>query len=198
MSSGIKEIALLLPDSLLFGSFLLGITTLSIQHMTLFFTLLESLVLYTGLNELLSHIVGKTPPSKCNSKFYTLFFQDLHNSSSANNISYGVYIITVACSYLLKSFYGMQHELHVLDAEYTNIRTITAMVLIVFAYSMTRVWLSCDSMSSVILALVFGGLIGMLIQYQNTHIFGRDTVNFLGIPLIRNKSATGEPIYICN
>jgi len=198
MSSGIKEIALLLPDSLLFGSLLLGIGTLSVPHITLFFSLIESLVFYTGLNGLFSHILGKVPPSNCNSKFYTLFFQDLQNSSSANNISYGVYLITFACTYLLKTFYSMQDELHVLDVKYTNTRTIAGLSIIALVYALSRLWLSCDSMSSVVLALIFGAAAGSIVVYQNIQIFGRDSVNFLGIPLLRNKSATGEPIYICN
>ena len=54
----LQEIGFLLPDSLVFGSFLVGITTLSLQHVIFFFSLLESLVALKGLNTIFAHILG--------------------------------------------------------------------------------------------------------------------------------------------
>lgn len=197
MLDGIKETALLLPDSLFYGSLLLGISTLSIQHILFFFSLLESLIGFSALNGIFEFILGKETQTKCRSKFHTLLYGDLFISPSANNVSYGVYIITFAASYFIQSIYNLQSELEVIDTSYTNAYIISGLVALPLLYSVFRLSLECESLTAVFLALFFGALIGTLIQYQNMQIFGRDSINFLGIPLLRNKAANGQPIYIC-
>ena len=194
--SAIKEIALLLPDSLFYGSFLLGIGTLSIQHILFFFSLLESLLAWNGLNKLFGFILGNTPVT-CVSKFQSLIYGDIFQSPSANNVSYGVYILTIAASYFIQSIYSLESELEVLDTKHTTVYTISTLFVIPLLYSLFRLWFACDSLSSVFLALFFGGLLGTLIQYQNVNLFGRESINFLGIPLLRNMAANGQPLYIC-
>ena len=197
MSNTVKELTLLLPDSLLFGSFIFGIGTLSVQHSVLFFSLLESLLVLVGLNNVFSFINGKEL-TKCHSKLHTLLFEELVSSPSANNVSYGVYLLSFASSYFLSSYYNLQNELEVLDPSYTNTLTILGISFVLFFYSMLRIMFSCDSLMSVLLGLFFGLLVGIVIQYQNVNIVGRDSINFLGIPLLRNKSVNGQPIYICS
>lgn len=192
----LQEIGFLLPDSLIFGSFLVGITTLSLQHVIFFFSLLESLVALKGLNTIFAHILGKETP-KCKSKFQALIYEDLFTSPSANNVSYGVYILSIASSYFLQSLYAIQNELEVLDTSYTNVYSVSILVAIPILYSLFRLFLGCDSLSSIFMALLFGFFLGTLIQYQNVQIFGRDSINFLGIPLLRNMAANGQPLYIC-
>lgn len=191
----IKEIVLLMPDSLIFGSFVLGTTTLSYSHTIFFFSLLESLFFLGGLQSIFSFINGKEI-TQCGSKFYTLIFGDLFNSPSANNISQAVYLISVAASYFINIYYNLSDELVVLDPSYTNTMTIMLLAILTIIYASLRLFF-CDSMQSVFLGLFFGVILGTFLHYQNIQIFGRDSINFLGIPLLRNKSASGQPIYLC-
>ena len=56
----------------------------------------------------------------------------------------------------------------------------------------------CESMGSSTSALLFGGITAIIIVSINVQLFGKDSINFLGIPLLRNKTVDGKPIYICS
>jgi len=141
--------------------------------------------------------IGTKEINKCSSKFHTFIFGDLFSSPSANNISQAVYLITIATSYFLNAYYNLNTELVVLDPSYTPTMTVFLLTILTIAYAIIRLFI-CDTLESVFLGLFFGGLIGTFICYQNIQIFGRDSINFLGIPLLRNKSASGQPIYLCS
>jgi hypothetical protein len=36
-----------------------------------------------------------------------------------------------------------------------------------------------------------------LIQLLHTYLFGRDSINFLGVPLLGDRAANGRPLYVC-
>jgi hypothetical protein len=44
---------------------------------------------------------------------------------------------------------------------------------------------------------VLGVAVGFLINYQNLSLFGKQSVNFLGIPILRNKTADNKELYFC-
>ena len=69
---------------------------------------------------------------------------------------------------------------------------------VTLAYAVFKVLIDCDSLSSVSLALLLGGLVGLFLVYQNVKLFDKNSVNFMGIPLLRNRSADNKPIYICS
>jgi hypothetical protein len=196
-----KEFILLFPDSILFGSLLLGLATLSIQHGLFFISLLQSFIALIGLQNIISFVVGKSEVgAQCKSKFHTLTFGDIISSTSANNPSYGIYVVSFACAYLLTSFYEIKDELDVLDTSFykqynTSFYVLTAIPIL---YAISRVVLRCDSVSSALVSIFVGAFIGVLLEHQNVSLFGRNSTNFLGIPLLRNKSINNEPIYICS
>jgi hypothetical protein len=45
--------------------------------------------------------------------------------------------------------------------------------------------------------LFFGLVVGALLLLQNTYLFGRDSTNFSGIPLLRDRTKDGKPLYVC-
>lgn len=196
-----KDFFLIFPDTIVFGSLLIGLTTLSIQHSLLFVSFLESFIILFGLQNVFSFIFNKTEnvPS-CKSKFHTLMFGDLLSSTSANNPSYAIYVVSFACSYLLTSFYEIKDELDVLDASFYK-QYESALFLLTFlplCYAAIRFFIGCEDMLFGLISVFIGAFVGVLIEYQNVNIFGRNATNFLGIPLLRNKSINNEPIYICS
>ena len=196
-----KEFILLFPDSIVFGSLLLSLTTLSFQHGLFFMSFLESFAILFGLQNIISFVVGKSEVgAQCKSKFHTLVFGDLLSSTSANNPSYGIYVISVACAYILTSFYEIKDELDVLDISFYKQYNTSFVILMALPilYSVIRFFFNCDSISSALVSIFVGGFVGILLEYQNVSIFGRNATNFLGIPLLRNKTVNNEPIYICS
>jgi hypothetical protein len=196
----VNEFMLLFPDSLLFGSLIFGIITISFVHSILFVSIIESLVILYGLQGLFSFLVGKSNiVEKCTSKVHTIIFQDLFVGTSSNNPSYSTYLVGMVSSYVLSSLYYLNDELEILDSSFIKQYNMSLFLLIALpiAYSIFRMVNACDTLSSTFLGLFFGLLVGLVLCYQNSQIFGRESINFLGIPLLRSKTANNEPLYIC-
>lgn len=81
-----------------------------------------------------------------------------------------------------------------------NVATIVGMVvlsLVVFTGILFRMLGGCDSFLSTIVGLLVGGIIGILVILFLSWISDRRLTNILALPLLRNKSADGKPIYVC-
>jgi hypothetical protein len=117
---------------------------------------------------------------------------------SASSPSYSVYVISFACSYLATSLYMLKDELDVLDL--SNMKqyyiSIGSLFTLAFLYLMFRLTSECESAGSAISGFVFGAVIGAIIVNINVQIYGKELINFLGIPLLRNKTSDGSPLYI--
>jgi hypothetical protein len=199
----IKDISLMLPDGVLYGSFFMGLITLSQQHIVLFLSLLEGLLLLSGFQSVASFMNGnrKIDPEKaCNSKFHSITFSELGSVLRSDSISYGVYLLALASSYFVSASNVLKPEYEVLDSSYMT-RSYVTMILvfsITLLYAFFRIYTGCESITSVLIGLFLGVIVGYFLVYQNTNLLNKNTINFLGIPLLRNKTADNEPIYICS
>ena len=197
----LNEALYLFPDSILYGSFLMGLGTLSSPHITFFGSMLLSLVVLLGLQNGTSFIYGSSVSQmKCKPQLFKYTFEQLFMRPSASNPSYGMYLVSFACAYLASSLYMLKDELDVLDDSklkqyYISIATLTALA---FFYLLFRLGYECDSMGSSVAGFVFGVIVAVLIVNMNVTLYGKDSINFLGIPLLRNKTSDGAPIYICS
>ena len=201
MTTVLKDSFNIFPDGILFGSFTISLLTLSPVHTTFFLSLIEGLFFLYGFQQITSFLVGSSfGPSKCKPSLYHSTFQDLLLTYSENNPSYAVYIVSFACSYIIYSLYKVQDELDVLEDSSYKQYTISLIILSTLAivYALFRIWFSCDDISASMLGLFLGSFMGLLIVTQNLNIFGKDIINFLGIPLLRNRTANNKPIYICS
>jgi len=199
----IKESLFLLPDSIVFGSFLFGVLTLSIQHSLFFFSILESLVFLYGYQHLSAFLFGNSLENiTCKPSLFKYTFDNIFTkpSAHANFPSYGMYVVSFASTYIATSLATIKQELDVLDTSYVKQYNygLICLGLLTMTYALLRTYLKCDTAGSIGLALVLGAVTAFAIVYQNTHLFGRNSVNFMGIPLLRSKTADGQPIYICS
>ena len=60
-----------------------------------------------------------------------------------------------------------------------------------------RITAECEGFLSTSFGLLAGFVIGLVLVYIAAWITDRRGTNILGLPLIRNKAATGQPIYVC-
>ena len=201
-SNSIKDILLMFPDSILYGSLFFGLITLSQQHIIFCASVLEGLLLLKGFQYVATFMNGTTKlnPETCKSKFQGMTFSEITSVFNSDSISYGVYLITLASSYFVSTNIVLKDELEVLDSSYITRSATTSYVLagITLLYAIFKVVIECESFSSVSLALVLGGLVGLFLVYQNVKLFDKNSVNFMGIPLLRNRTADNKPIYICS
>jgi hypothetical protein len=200
MSDLINEALYLFPDSILFGSFLMGLTTLSIVHTLFFISIILSLVVLFSLQTGIAFIFGsKATKFECKPQLFKYTFEQLFLRPSASTPSYGMYIVGFACAYLATSLYMLKDELDVLETSdlqqyYISLSTLGVTALVYLLFRLTN---HCDSLSSSIAGLIFGGITGVALVNINVQLYGKDSINFLGIPLLRNMTSDGTPIYIC-
>ena len=73
--------------------------------------------------------------------------------------------------------------------------------MILVTLSGYRLFNSCDGPGVILLSLSLGVALGFILVQQNTLLFDgampKQSINLIGIPLLKNKSATGAPIYVC-
>ena len=60
-----------------------------------------------------------------------------------------------------------------------------------------RITSECEGFMTTSLGLLAGFVVGLILVYLAAWITDRRGTNILGLPLIRNKAATGQPIYVC-
>ena len=201
MSDLLKETINLLPDGILFGSFLMGLITVSTPHSIFFISNIIGLFILYGFQTTSKVIFGASVPVPgCKSKLFKHTFEQLFVSPSANAPSYSTYMVGFGCSYLITSLMNLKDELEVLDTNVMKQYNISITCLAVFAilYLLYVLTTQCDSNGSAITGLVLGSITAMIIVNINIQLFGKDSINFVGIPLLRNRSADGKAIYICS
>jgi hypothetical protein len=108
-------------------------------------------------------------------------------------------MISVAASYVFTSLSNQIKELEALGPDYSPRFYISIMALcaLLFFLGCYRMFYNCESMLVVFASIALGLLVGTTLVTQNLKLFGADSTNLSGIPLLRNKTATGEKMYIC-
>jgi hypothetical protein len=113
-----------------------------------------------------------------------------------------VFFLSAVISYTLSSTLNFEKELEELGKQEAEWKTrlplsIVFSCLFIALVAIYRVYYSCDSVFVVLGSLVMGGLAGFLVYLLHVYLFGRDSVNFLGLPLLADRAANGKPLYVC-
>jgi hypothetical protein len=81
-----------------------------------------------------------------------------------------------------------------LSATAAGLIILICLTLMVMLYRITS---ECEGFMSTSLGLLAGFVVGLLLVMFAAWVSDRRATNLLGLPLIRNKAATGQPIYVC-
>ncbi len=200
----------LLPDSLLIGSALLALLTQSFSMTIFFLTMLETTGIHYGLRTLGQYLDANrlTPPvtaatPACRSGFMNTrldTFSLFKDCDRANTFPSPIlFFLSTAASYILTSMYGLREELESLGPEYSAryYVAIAASFFFLLAVASYRLYNQCEGMGVATMSLVLGGILGALLVTQNWYLLGKDSVNMIGIPLLRERTADKKPIYVC-
>lgn len=204
-----KELMRILPDSLLLGSGFFALVTLSFSYAIFFVSMLMGLLAFHGIRTLNNYvnIINVVPlqqslgPS-CRTGLTTISAASL--SLFANMIrptfpSAPMFMMGLAFTYVILSMNVLSKELEVMGKEYTTRYYIATallplLTLFVGAYRLSN---ACDSPISILLSTVLGGVTAMFLVPINQALFGESSLNLIGVPLLRQRTATGEKLYIC-
>jgi len=216
---GLTEIALpvalfeeamrILPDGLILGIGFFSVLTLSFPHGLFFASLLEALLAFHGLraiNErigLFNFLPGKKSLSnRCRTGFsnitmdgLTMFGEGLRSAFP----SAPLFMLSTAAAYMFGSLSALKKELDTLGPEYSMRLSIAAIFLptLIVLVTLYRLLNSCDEMGTMIATILVGGLLGLALTLQNRRLFGDSALNLIGVPLLRQRTAAGEKLYVC-
>ena len=107
-----------------------------------------------------------------------------------------LYFIAFAASYCLQSMLFFSKEVSELGPQYSN-RPYLAIIgagIFLALFSIYLLMYGCDSIFTIFFSIIIGGLVGLLISYQNYTLFGKDSVNLLFIPALAKRTGMD---YIC-
>lgn len=199
----------ILPDGLVLGIGFFSILTLSFPHGLFFASLVEAMLVFYGLravNErlaLFNFLPGKKSLSnRCRTGFsnitmdgLTMFGEGLRSAFP----SAAIFMLSTAASYMIGSMMALKKELEVLGKQYSSRTYIAAVFLpiLLLLAIVYRVVNDCDAFGTLVASLAVGGLLGFALIEQNRRLFGEPALNLVGVPLLRQRTATGEKLYVC-
>lgn len=207
--SVLGELIRILPDSLLLGSGFFALVTLSFSHAIFFVSMLEGLLAFHGIRYLNNYldIINVVPLRQsfgpaCRTGLTTLSAASL--SLFANMIrptfpSAPMFIMGLASTYIVLSMNMLSKEIETMGSEYTSryYLSATGLAFLTLFVGLYRIRYSCDSIGSVAISAVLGAIVAGLLVVQNERIFGESSLNLIGVPLLRQRTASGEKLYIC-
>jgi len=113
-----------------------------------------------------------------------------------------VFFMSAIVSYTLAAVMNFQEELNELSKKEPEwgMRTPFSFVfslLLLLAFIIWRYTNSCDGIFPILGSVLLGAALGGLVHLVHVYLFGRDSINFLGIPLLADRAANGRPLYVC-
>jgi hypothetical protein len=199
-----------LPDSLYIGTLLLSLILQSLPLFMTFTTLLELSVMRILIGLVTSYMspefsisVTTTKDPKCKpGVHYGLMNSVLSAATKKFNISFpseNIFILGGLGSYIVSSLYSMRDVLVQLGPEWEARMYISAGLFIFggICYIIHQKAFGCDSIGSLLISTLMAILAGIVISYQNNTLFGRESINILGLPYLDDRLETGNSVVVC-
>jgi len=200
---GITEMHALLPDSMLFGALLLYILTHNLSFGILAVFIFEMVLSHKFIGWMFAQTVGPEPrpPTsvKCRAGFKTAQLSIPRTFSHDQYPSYALFSITSIATYLGMSTKEFSTSLREMGPEWSPRITVAfvfigLMIPILIASQMYR----CDiAIGEIGIALGLAIVVGILLFVLNKAMFGREAMNFLGLPDTVSIIKEKDPIYVC-
>jgi hypothetical protein len=207
-----KEIMRIFPEGIIMGSAFYALLTFSFPFAIFSASMAEAAFILKLLKNLAVYVNATSPTisaapmkAECRSGFRTVTMEGYSLFPSdyvAPFPSTQLYMISAALAYMLTSLSNLSKELEALGPAYASRYYVALMatIVILLFFSIFRMYNSCDGIFGTMFSIIAGLLIGGLLVLQNRAIFGSygsNAVNMLGIPLLANRAANGQTLYLC-
>lgn len=202
----ISEQIRLLPDSLLIGSFFVALVTQSFPLTIFAITLIEASFIGSGIRRVATMLDLKGTAmiggkEECFNESTTLekMMSILSDPQKSAIPSPPMFILATAFSYVISAMADQKDELTALGPAFSSRFYIAgfASFLLLNLVGFYRLAYGCEGIGVLIMSILFGILLGALLMFQNRNLFGREATNVTGIPLLRERTRDGKPIYVC-
>lgn len=199
-----------LPDSIILGTGLYALLTLSFPLMFLFLFELEAIfaqnLLGGAARSAFPTLTAPPTDPQCKPGYYNQMSRDrvtllkLFGDGSSSFPSRPLFLISGVFGYLMSSLVAFQDTIRNLDDDAQMRLTlaaaggITTLVLLYVYYMRAGCETFLNGMTSVLIGLALGAF-GMILHKM---FFGMEAINFLGLPTLVSKTETGAPLYVCS
>lgn len=202
--SSVAEIHRLMPDSLLFGSLFMYFLTHNFSFGIFAVFVFETTLSHRLIHWLIAQSVGSEPrPNKaeCRTGYISDQFDAKRIFSHDPYPSYGVFSITAIATYLGLATKEFSETREAMGPQWQS-RSIVSYVfitLLVLAFVLVRLFLvDCkDTFGEICIAAFAAILVGFAFYTFNKSVFGKEAMNFLGLPFMVSKADKNDPIYVC-
>lgn len=202
--SPVIEIYSLIPDSILFGSIVLYAITQNLSYGIFSIFIIEVIASHKLLSWVMTQMFGPQPRStdsiRCRAGFKTpqlgvdrIFMHDQYPS-------YAIFSMTSIATYLGLSTYEFSDTFAAMGSEWEG-RSMSAYIFIgavLLTLIMARMYACSENGSEISIAFLFAIIVGFIFFKLNVMLFDKEAINFLGLPYLSEKVATGTPIYVCS
>ena len=205
----IQELQRLFPDSVLFGSLILYMITLSAPYGILSIFMILVIGAHWVISFFIEKIYGRIGPSSSGNSAYiescTPGFRVVRKEIDRilRNRAYpslSIMSLISLATYMISTMAQFSDTLDSLGPEWTGrlIFGLIFCILIPVAVILIRVFgKGCESMSEVALATLFGAFVGVGLFFLLRAQFGVEGINLLGLPYLVDKTEQGSDIYVC-
>ena len=204
----VAEMYNLMPDSVLFGCFVLYFLTQNLAYgifsaFIIELTLSHRLIAWMSVQMFGPPAIQK--PIACRAGYKTPQMDISRMFNHDPYPSYGIFSIVSMASYLGFATNASSAALNSMGENWKT-RSMIAylfMGMIVGTFILARIFLSgCDdTLGEIIIAAALAVIVGYVFFYINKSLFGMESMNFLGLPVLASKGidSNGNPsdVYIC-
>jgi len=198
----------LLPDSIVLGTMILAALSMCKSYGVMVFTMIEVML----VQRFISNIVGGISPIGSGPDAMHEVCQPGFNFPNAMRISLiekiGIpsffpspvmFFLSSIISYMISSMNEFSREIKALGGDLATRTTIGVVMgsLLMLLMLSFRYSYGCESFGTLLTSMIFGGLFGFVVLYQNKALFGRDGINILNLPMIQTSEERGKPMFVC-
>lgn len=196
------------PDGLIIISGLFALLTLSMPYGVFFGSMVEASLLFRFFQSMAGYINIMKPTvadssSKCRTGFTLPSLRALSALGGADMKSpfpsAPLFMISTASAYLFGSLNQLSKELQALGPAYASRYYVSLVLLtmLIFVFMAFRIVFGCDGPMVAMITVALGLIIGTVLVQQNVRLFGENSVNLIGIPILRSRTASGKKLYVC-
>jgi hypothetical protein len=197
----ILQMHTMMPESILFGSMLLYFITLNKPFGVFAIFILELILSHKLLSWIFKETSGpsRTTSVDCMSGYKTARFNVNRIIPTHQYPSYAVFSITSIATYLGLSTHEFSDTMKSMGSQWDGRTKIAYLFIIAMLIAFIAVRLSaCESASEVFIAAGLAVMVGLFFFKVNMMFFGKEGVNFLGLPFMVSKDSVGDKIYVCS
>ena len=199
----VTEIHALIPDSLLFGSLLFYFLTQNKAFGIFAVFIVEAVISHRIIGAIMAQTTGPSPAVQmnCRAGFKTPRVTGMERGFDHPSYpSYSIFSITSIATYLVLAMREFSSTLDAMGSRDWSSRSLAAYIctgILVGIFVFARIWSSCEKSGEIFTAMVCAIIVGGIFFGVNKALFGKESMNFLGLPYMVDKTEKGEAIYVC-